>query len=397
MIVNQKKLALFSLIIGLVGILAQISGCQTHEAQYISRREPAPVVASSSKVPAPLPEPAQPEPQRELFTRNKELKIRRKASINETGSLTDLNDPRAYLFGFERPIEVGTFLDVKIGSNRADAPASAPTDGSPQVKVDTKSVDEGSLIKALPNLEPGGTNKPVLVKNIKMQILERFDNGDVLVMYRRRSMQEGQGAEILVTARLPASALSRPEQVSTTDLADIDWHQSADGEVVERKSVNWEDEYSLRISGFDETKSKIAAGLEEKREQLKSVRDKLENELKAFDGERKLMTTERAGLLEKKAQDTAKIEDLNKQNAELKKEVDDLKPKDEADLTAADPKADPKATAQADPKKNASAAKAVDPKADAKSPKKAETKAPEKPKDTKKAAAKPAAANAAKG
>ena len=167
--------------------------------------------------------------------------------------------------------------------------------------------------------------------------------------------------------------------------------------VVERKSVNWEDEYSLRISGFDETKSKMAAGLEEKREQLKSVRDKLENELKSFDGERKLMTTERAGLLETKAQDTAKIDDLNKQNAELKKEIEDLKPKDEADLTAADPKKDSKATAQADPKKNATPAKPVDPMADAKSHKKAETKAPEKPKDTKKAAAKPAAANAAKG
>ena len=318
-----------------------------------------------------------------------------------------MNDPRAYLFGFERPIEVGTYLEVKIGSNRTDPPAAGAADSA---SAKSKEVDEASLIKALPNLEAGAKDKPVLVKTIKMQILERFDNGDVLVMYRRRSMQQGQAAEILVTARLSAAALSRAEQVSTTDLADIDWHQSALGELVERKSTNWEDEYSLRISGFDETKSKVAAGLDEKREQLKVVRDKLENELKAFDGQRRIMTTERANLLDEKAKDTAKIEGLNTENSDLKKQVEDLTPKDpapekttavtsEGDAKAT--KAEAKGTKAADPKADKKAAKAPDKTAKTSAKPDASTAdkkaAPDKKKETKKAEAKPAKPKAAKG
>ena len=394
---RNKTNLLLCLAIGL--ITAVFVGCSTTDPRYISHREPTPVVATT-KIDVPPPPAVEPTESRDLFIRSKELKVRRKAPINDTGSLTDLNDPRAYLFGFERPIDVGTYLDIKIGSNRTDAPAA----GADAAAAKNKEVDEASLLKALPNLDAAPKDKPVLVKNIKMQILERFDNGDVLVMYRRRSVQEGQGAEILVTARLSAAALSRPEQVSTNDLADIDWRQSSMGEVVERKSVNWEDEYSLRISGFDETKSKLAAGLEEKREQLKIVRDKLENELKAFDGERKIMTTERAGLLDAKAKDNAKIEDLNTENAGLKQKVEDLSPKDppkDADLVdskAKDAKSDskekPEDAKAADPKADKKTAKTAAKKPDAKADKKAE---PEKKKETKKADAKPAKPKAAKG
>ena len=284
-----------------------------------------------------------------------DLKIRRKAPVNETGSLTDLNDPRSYLFGFERPIEVGSYIDVKVASNRSDAAPNA-ADAGAEPKSEVKGADEATLLKALPNLDPGGKNKPVLVKNIKMQILERFDNGDALVMYRRRSLREGQGAEVVVTARLPAEALSRPDQVSTNDLAEVDWRESASGDVVERKSANWEDEYSLRLSGFDETKSKEAVGLDEKREQLKAARDKLENEMKGFSSERQKMTKERAALLDDKSKDNAKISDLEKQNTELQKKVDDLSPKDEApgdaDKAAAEKAAgaDPAKDSKKDPK-----------------------------------------------
>jgi hypothetical protein len=310
-----------------------LAACQATGPQYISHRDPAPIVAAK-KIEAPA-EPVPAEDPQDLFVRQKELRIRRKAPINETGSLTDLNDPRAYLFGFERPIEIGQFIDVKVASNRADTAAkgdsSAAADGAAaDEKSPTKGVDESALLKALPSLEPAGKNKPVLVKNIKMQILERFDNGDVLVMHKRRSIREGQGAEIAVTARLNAETLSRPDQVSTADLADIDWRESTDGELVERKSANWEDEYSLRLSGFDETKSKDAIGLDEKREMLKSARNKLENEMKGFSQERAKMAKERASLLDEKAKDNAKIADLEKQSAELQKKVEDLSPKDEA-------------------------------------------------------------------
>jgi predicted nuclease with TOPRIM domain len=230
-------------------------------------------------------------------------------------------------------------------------------------------------------LEPAPDNKPILLKSIKMQVLERFDNGDVLVMHRRRSIREGQGADVTVTARVPAEALARVDNISTLDLADVDWRESFNGDVAERKSANWEDEYSLRLSGFDETKSKDALGLEEKRNQLKSVRDKLENEMKGFAGERSRLSSERAKLLENRAQDSAKISELEKQNAALQKKVDELTPKEEVKLTGDEKNVEAKAgdTGKAAAKAKEPAAKPAQnaQKADAK-------KEPAKPADDKK-------------
>jgi hypothetical protein len=303
-------------------------------ANYISKREPGvgPEPVMVERVAPPTNAVAEEDQPKEVFVRSKELKIRQVAPVNRTGSLTDLNDPRAYLFGFERPMEIGQFIDVKVASNRSDneAPKSADGSSSSNAGSNAKPAEEAELLKALPNLDPAGKNKPVLVKSIKMQILERYPNGDALVMYKRRSLREGQGSEINVTGRVGAEALTRPDSISTLDLADIDWRESVDGEVVERRSANWEDEFSLRISGFDETKSKDALALEEKRNMLQSARDKLENEMKSVGQERAKMSKERSALLDEKAKDKTKIAELEEQNKDLQKQVDDLSPKDQS-------------------------------------------------------------------
>lgn len=357
----------------LAAIMSLVSSCLTGPEKYISKREPAPVMATT-KVPAmetPKMEESKP---RELFVRQKEIKIRRKAPINETGSLTDLNDPRAYLFGFERPLDVGSFIDVKIASNRSDnkhaskdatvgsgapdsANASPPSEG-PAAKAD----DAKNLLKTLPNLEPMDS-QAALISSMKMQIMEKFDNGDVLVMHRRRSMRDGQATEVVVTSRLPAIAVSRQDQISTNDLVDVDWKESFDGEIAERKSANWEDEYTFRLSGFEESKSKRAMALEEKREQLKSAREKLEKDMKLHIADREKMTKERTTLLEEKAKSAEKISELEAANAELQKKVGDQP----ADAESKDDgkKTDKKAEAKLADKKNDDK-KTSDKKADAK-------------------------------
>lgn len=382
---NSEKMILLLRFASLLSAPSLMTSCFTGTPHYISQREPA---SPSAPQAIAISEPKDEKPL-DLFVRQKDIKIRRKAPANETGSLTDLNDPRAYLFGFERPVEVGMFVDVKVASNRSDA-AAAPADASatgskPEEGVAkdpaAKEVAVEALLKSLPNLEPAPENKPILMKSIKMQVLERFDNGDVLVMHRRRSIREGQGADVTVTARVPAEALARVDNISTLDLADVDWRESFNGDVAERKSANWEDEYSLRLSGFDETKSKDAIGLEEKRNQLKSVRDKLENEMKGFAGERSRLSSERAKLLESKAQDSAKISDLEKQNSELQKKVDELTPKEEVKLTGDEKKGDAK-----DGDTGKAAAKTKEPAATpAQSAQKADAKKePAKPADDKK-------------
>lgn len=363
--------------------------CMTGTPHYISQRDPAPAPVSIQEISATEPKEEKPL---DLFVRQKDVKIRRKAPSNETGSLTDLNDPRAYLFGFERPVEVGMFVDVKIASNRSDGQAAGAESGATEKPADPNAANPGAagqdskdvaaeaLLKALPSLDPAPQNKPILLKSIKMQVLERFENGDVLVMHRRRSIREGQGADVTVTSRLPAEALARLDNISTSDLADVDWRESFNGEVAERKSANWEDEYSLRLSGFDETKSKDALSIDEKREQLKSARDKLESEMKGFVGERSRMSAERSKLLGDKAKDDVKITELEKRNSELEKKLEEMKPKEPVKLTGDAAKADSKkADASKTDSKSKEAASVAKPAA-----------APAKV-DTKKDSAKPAA------
>lgn len=366
-------------------IMVSLFGCEMSGQKYISRREPNPVVANT-KVAAPNVEPVKESKPSDLYTRNKEVKIRRRSPINETGSLTDLNDPRAYLFGFERPLDIGSFVDIKVVSNRAEAKSDNKV--TEQKAADTKDSQTGkpdeaaNLLKSLPNLEPADGNYAGLIKNIKMQVIEKLPNGDVLVMHRRRSLRDGQASEINVTARMPALALARVDNLSTVDLADIDWRESSNGEIAERKSANWEDEYTARLSGFEESRSKQAMAIEEKREQVKSARSNLEKEMKAFMSDRDKMTKERASLLETKAKDDEKIAELESRNQELQRQVDESANKDDSgadDVKNNDSKSEKKDAAKTDKKETNKGAqtksgKTADKKADTKKPNSKEEK-----------------------
>ncbi len=365
----------FRFSIGLFSLSILVSGCLTGGEKYISKREPMPVVATQ-KVPStegPKIDDARP---RDLFVRQKEIKIRRKAPVNDTGSLTDLNDPRAYLLGFERPIEVGSYVDVKMASNRVDTKSSSKEAGEDPAVADGKVAEAGgggtddakNILKSLPNLEPLD-GKAALMTSMKMEIMEKFENGDVLVMHRRRSMREGQASEIVVTSRLPSTALSRQDQLSTKDLVDVDWRESFDGEVAERKSANWEDEYTLRLSGFEESKSKQAMAVDEKRQELKTARDKFEKDLKQQIAERDKISKERASLMDEKEKASQKVSELTTENEELKKKLG------ESSEESSDAKDDKKDADKKSTDKK-SAEKPKDQKSEAKKPeaKKAETK-----------------------
>jgi hypothetical protein len=301
--------------------------------RYLSKREPSPGMAAQ-KAPVPIEVRKEEPKQRELFVRNKDLKIRRRAPVNDTGSLTNLNDPRSYLYGFERPIDVGSFIDIKIASNRVeskpnggDQKSETPGQGSEKPSAATPEKVDGAagakdILKSLPNLEPFDA-KAEVIKSLKMEVMEKFDNGDILVMHRRRSVRDGQASEISVTSRVPAVALARQDDLLSTDLVDVDWRESFDGEIIERKSANWEDEYTMRLSGFEESKSKTAMALEEKREQIKAAREKLEKDIKQHISERDKMSKERAKLIEDKDKDSKKVAELTAENEELKKKVDE--------------------------------------------------------------------------
>ena len=296
-----------------------------------------PKTSESSENSRPVAAPSVPT---DLYTRRNDVQIKPIAHGNETGSLGGIDDPRNYLLGGDAPVVIGSFLDIKVTSNRADAlkspgdanaDAAKSGDGANAAGKDNKSPDqmEQELIKELPNLEPGSKDHPVLLKTFKMQVMHQYENGDVLVMYKRRSVRGDQAGEIIVKGRVPYAALQRRDQLTTTDLADIDWRESNEGELGERRSANWEDEYTLRMSGFDEARSKPALAIEEQRRQLKEIRSKLGNQIKSFAQERQTVAKERSDLAEQKKQYDEKLSELEKKVADQEKEIESLKPAEE--------------------------------------------------------------------
>jgi len=388
----------------------------------ISQRPLVDATRSDGAVAVNTREVEPPPAQKEFYIRGKELAVKPKKRPSQTGSLSSVEDARSYQLPGHLPLTVGTILDIKTASNRNEAGPNSPgatagsLAGGGSAPTDDKSSAqlEQTLMKALPNLEPGsGTEKPTIVRNFKMQVIDIRDNGDAVVAYHRRSLRANQAADILINAVIPYAALTDRENLSTSQLESIRLTESQDGEVIERVSTNWEDEYTLRVSGFDEAKSKSALVLEDQKRQLKDARDKVVSQIKSLGQERQTMTKERQTLLDNKKKDEEKIADLETKLKERDEEIAKLKPKEEeatADSETAlagesdtknkpdksDKVAKPTANPKSDPKEKAAASeKKVPPSKAAVPTKEAQAKAKEtKATETKAAAAKPKAQDA---
>lgn len=235
---------------------------------------------------APSPQPA---PQ--MYVRQPSLEIKPVDQPNETGSLMNLDDERNYLFNTAGPHKVGRFVTIKVASNLK--PKDKKSDEATKNKETPKDDIEKELLAAIPELEPADPNDPRLIDQFKMKIMHRYDNGDVMAMMTRRSVNGDQAEDITVTARLPYDRLMAGDQLTTDDLLDVKMVSSKDGNVAESRSSGWEDEYSLRMSGFREASSKVAKELDDKRRKLDEARENLQNRVKTFGKEREQVAKQR--------------------------------------------------------------------------------------------------------
>lgn len=263
----------------------------------------------------------------ELFTRTGNPEIRKVQSPDNNGSLYDLEDEGNNFFTKDIKNQVGDYIEVAVVSNRADpAKAADPKTQDPAAAGGTQAPKgddlEDTLIKALPNLDPG-KNSPTLIKKFKMRIVQRLPNGDVKASLYRESKSGEEVHAIQVNAIVPGELLRARKEITTNDLADIEWNESNAGDLMQRQSVNWEDEYTLRLSGFDEAKSKGAQELDEKRKQLGDVRDQLENRIKSFSNERKQLSKDRDNLGKKAAELDAKEKNYQDKIEEQQRTIDD--------------------------------------------------------------------------
>lgn len=303
-------------------MLLALAGCFGNR-HAISQR---PITGEQEKIAGR--EVAVPIPPQDVYTKQTVLSIKPIKKVNTNGSLTSLDDPRAYLLASTAPLVVGTFLDIKTISNTEAAKATPATTAKPGTAA---AQVEQDLLKSLPNLDPvqGDPEKPNLVANFKAEVLEVLENGDAIIGYHRRSVRGDQASDYLIKARVPQAALAEKESLTTANLVDVEFRESREGELSERHSSRWEDEYTLRMSGFDEARSKSAVALEDQRRQIKDTRDKLATQIKAFSTERNTVAKERAEYLAKKKEEAQKITELEAKVKEQNEEIDKLKPKEE--------------------------------------------------------------------
>jgi hypothetical protein len=267
----------------------------------------------------------------EMFVREKQTVIKNIDKPDESGSLFNPEDERNYLFTSKGPLNVGRFLKINIVANRGEkksASAKAPADKD---KKQAENVDdiEKELLAGLPDLTPGKKDPPTLQASFKMQIVHRYDNGDVLARMVRRSTNSevdadaADAAEITAEARIPYDRLASGDDLTTDDLLDVKFRESKEDELAERTSSGWEDEYSLRLSGFNEARSKIAMDLRDQQQKLEEGTKKVQEKIKDFGAERRQLAKDREELARKKQENEAKMKDMETKVEEQQKTIEE--------------------------------------------------------------------------
>lgn len=269
-----------------------------------------------------------------VFLKKESINIRPKSKVDNAGSLFVESNPANYLFFPRSKGQVGDILTVYTRPTRGAAiNDKKPTDdGNAQNEQANK--DQGAemdadqlekeLLSALPQFESEKKDVKPLTK-INFKVLKRLPNGDVIVETTRGSESRTQSNLIRAKALIKSSSLNSIQPLTTDQLSDITWLQVQNGEANERESTSWEDEYTLRLSGFEEAKSKTAIELEKKRKDLMDLRDRLQKRISSLSRDRQQVANERANIKAIKDELNAKIESLNEQLKEKDAVIDEQK------------------------------------------------------------------------
>lgn len=267
-----------------------------------------------------------------LYVKNKKIVLENHQKVNNSGSLFDSSNEKNFLFTSRPADEMGRLVEVEIStspkSNPITSPAAAASDAA-KAPADKKSTED-ELLSQFPSLKPKDENSQHIIKSLKMEIIQKLPNGNLVLMYHRSSDAINETNEIHVTAKLPAQKLWEGKPVSNQDLFDVQFSQSSDKEVIAKSSLSWEDEYTLRISGFNESSSAQAKELEDKRKDLMNLKDKLYKRVIDFGKERDRLTKERDKMSEDRKKDVETIQNLQDQLRDINK--DSNKPSQPAPL-----------------------------------------------------------------
>ncbi len=292
-----------------------VSACQTgvfpiSQREYLYEKE-----GKSPNLGHRRPVEEKSESSPEIFVKRESLAIVPKETKNFTGSLFSLKRPENSLFMDPPRGAVGETMDILVKVNRSDsAVPAAKVPGpaaNPAAAAPTGKGLQDELIAALPKLEPSEAT-PKVPSTIKMRVLRRLENGDVIVEATRASKNEWDANSIRAISRIPRAKLEGNQPLSTLDLADVQWNEQQGPNTIDRESTAWEDEYTMRWAGFEEARSKTALELENKRKDLMKVRDRLQDRIVNLGKERGLIAQERERVKKLREEAEQKLNELNR-------------------------------------------------------------------------------------
>lgn len=299
------------------GALVMIAACQTRKMTPHSQRVPLiPKEGQKNGIRRDLSEVDQNKaPKRQPLP----VIISTTDGARDTGSLMELSSDRNIIYPDITPVAVGDTITLAVSSPRSKKPAAG---AAPAPAGDLE----------LPDLGPAKAEaKPI--ETLTMKVRQRLPNGDFIVQYQTTSTTTRDDTYTFVTAILDGKKRFNRAGLSTADLSDISFRQK-DGpkEDYELSSTGWLDEYTLRLSGFNQANSRQALELEEKRKRLAQIRNNLKNRIRSFKKERQKVILSREKFRQKLSEQRQQSEQQQTQLAsseerikELNGEIDELK------------------------------------------------------------------------
>ncbi|MBP9706047.1 MAG: hypothetical protein KBD78_00280, partial [Oligoflexales bacterium] len=287
----------------------------------------------------------------QLYTREEETEIGPDPSLYN-GSLIGVDQQQANFLVQNKSLGIGSYIDIivvakemqktaaqlgaKKDAKNADPEAatneSADTESSSSTTASAESANAGGtksgsaandasqdelakMLEGLPELVQEDA-EIVPIKTFRAKVVAKKANGDVVLEYERSSLQTAEQKGVLIRAVLAEKYTLNPDDFTTERLQDIKWQEFENGLVTARESPEWQNEYTLRLSGFDEAKSLAAMDLEKKRQQVIGLRDGVKNQINNIRKEKQTFAKERETLLKKQAEQEKLIAELNTKVAE---------------------------------------------------------------------------------
>jgi hypothetical protein len=245
-----------------------------------------------------------------LFVPSQKVAIR-ETEKNLSGSLYDPASVSSNFLLDNMPIGVGSTITLFVKEVRGGDSGDSSNQNLKEEDADALTKE---LLDGLPNLAPEeGSNRKTITK-IQTKVVERLKNGDLVVEAQRSSEALGKVNHLFFRATVPSDKLKNSSSAAITDLVDVTFQEQDRTGYSERRSSGWEDEYTLRYSGFVEVPSKLARRLEGDRQSLLSMRKRLENRVHSFKNERDKIAKERSDLY---SDNTEMRDQMQKNNDQL--------------------------------------------------------------------------------